>query len=170
MRGQDSTHLTPKRAIFLAFPQITNDFCWNFAWPFQQTVWITGISGLMFPSKAFYLQLFLYPFHWQAVRKQETFLFFWLHWTACRILVPRAGIEPGLLQWKHWGLTTGLVENSLGNLQTPVPRLDSVGLVSVGSQHPASLQSYLVGKSVNFALSFFMFKEKTQIHTNKTAQ
>ena len=32
---------------------------------------------------------------------------------ALRILVPQPGIEPGLLQWKHQVLTTGLPGNSL---------------------------------------------------------
>ena len=37
---------------------------------------------------------------------------FWPHQTACRILVPGPGIEPGLQYWKHGVLTTGLPGNS----------------------------------------------------------
>ena len=38
--------------------------------------------------------------------------FFWLHHSACRILAPRPGIEPGPPAWKPWVLTTGLPGNS----------------------------------------------------------
>ena len=38
--------------------------------------------------------------------------FFWLHHTACGILVPQPGIEPVPLQWKHGILTTGPPGNS----------------------------------------------------------
>ena len=41
------------------------------------------------------------------------FFFFWLHRAACRILVPRPGIEPGPPQRKCRVLTTGLPGNSL---------------------------------------------------------
>ena len=40
-------------------------------------------------------------------------LFFWLHLAACEILVPRPGIEPMPLQWKHRVLTTGPPGRSL---------------------------------------------------------
>ena len=36
----------------------------------------------------------------------------WPHWAACRILVPRAGIELGPWQWKHQVLSTRLPANS----------------------------------------------------------
>ena len=42
-----------------------------------------------------------------------SFLFFWPHHTACRILVPWSGIEPGPQQWKHWVPTSGPPGNSL---------------------------------------------------------
>ena len=41
------------------------------------------------------------------------FFFFWSHHPACGILVPWPGIEPGLWQWNHWVLTTGLPRKSL---------------------------------------------------------
>ena len=37
---------------------------------------------------------------------------FWPGHMACKILVPRPGIEPGSQQWKCWVLTTGLPWNS----------------------------------------------------------
>ena len=40
------------------------------------------------------------------------FFFFWSYLTACGILVPWSGTEPGLQQRKHWVLTTGLPGNS----------------------------------------------------------
>ena len=47
----------------------------------------------------------------------QTFLFllfclFWLRRTACRILVPWPGLNPGLQQWKCWILTSGQPGNS----------------------------------------------------------
>lgn len=38
---------------------------------------------------------------WTPVQIPSYVSGFWLHSTACRILVPRTGIEPLLLQWKH---------------------------------------------------------------------
>ena len=38
--------------------------------------------------------------------------FFWLCYVACRILVPRPGIEPRPQQWAHWVLTTRPPGNS----------------------------------------------------------
>ena len=47
--------------------------------------------------------------------KEISFLlsfFFWPHCAACRILVPRPGIEPGQLQWKRQVLITALPGSS----------------------------------------------------------
>ena len=41
------------------------------------------------------------------------FFFFWLHYVACRILVPQPRMEPGHWQWEHRVLSTGLPWNSL---------------------------------------------------------
>ena len=43
----------------------------------------------------------------------KDFFFFWPHYAAFGILVPRSGIEPGSWQWKHRALTTGQPGNSL---------------------------------------------------------
>ena len=56
------------------------------------------------------IMLPLYSF---LYRTHQHFFVSCLHCTACRILVPRPGIEPGPQQWEHWVLTTGLWGNSL---------------------------------------------------------
>lgn len=115
--------------------------------------------GWIFPSKAFHLQLFLYPFLSLTDRKEAGNLVFLAtmnslqdpgsptrHWTwatAVKALKP-----------KHWP-----AREFPGKPSNPVIGLDTVGLVSVSSQHPASFQNYLVSKSVNSAL-FLSLKKK----------
>ena len=162
MTGQDSTHLTPKPVLFLAFPQITNDFCWNqiFARPFQQAVWLTS-----------------YLWAGSSLARLSTCNFFSTRFslTGCKeagnlvFLAALNSLQDLGSPTRDWTWATAVkalranqwpAREFPGKPSNPVIGLDSVGLVSVSSQHPASFQSYLVGRSVNFALFFFMFKEK----------
>ena len=71
-------------------------------WASLCSKWFPAFKSLSLPS---------YPRRY-ALECLPGIFFFLPHHTACRILVPRPGIEPWPWQWKHWVPTTGTPGNS----------------------------------------------------------
>ena len=92
------------------------------------------------------------------------FIHFWLHCTACSILVPQAAIKPCPLQWKYRVLITGLLENSLEFCVFLIPQMtpQSAARLFAFIQHDDELSLDSVAfhthlPCLTMCLNFFVF-------------